>query len=143
MQIGYFHLRQDKVFRRDYECAAWYKDILVKAGKYPAEAKPDPDNPNEMGRVFVHLPGVVQSDYFGALYCGMPISDYDSAKNAGTAADYLMDCYPYSVADSALNEPDTPWELLPEFEARTINGVYNGTPYTTHGIFRKGAPTHA
>ena len=68
IQIGWLNLMEDKVFTdRGYECAAWWQDIAVKAGKYPMfiDGKAVWDNGRVDGtaRVTAELPGIVTSAY--------------------------------------------------------------------------------
>jgi len=131
-QIGLFHLKTDKVFRNEFECAAWYEDVLVKAGDYPVNVFDyrimhfDDDRRKHLngrvdghcGGVYVGMSGTIVSDEFGARFCGMPISGYDNHKNAGKDAHHSMFAYMFSVVDSIQNDPETSWELFPEYEIR-------------------------
>lgn len=132
-QIGWYNLKEDRVFRNTYECAAWYQDVLVKAGKYPVIVYDfrvlKHDNPDFNNRIEGHISGTytcmtgtIVSDEFGARFCGVPVGDYDNTKNAGKPSTHNMMMYMYSVADSVLNDTESPWELFPEYEARAIHG---------------------
>lgn len=145
-QIGWFTLKEDRIFRNTYECAAWYEDVLVKAGRYPvlvhdfrvAEHNDPIFNRAIKGHIdatYVRMDGTIVSDEFGARYFGVPVGDYDNSKNAGKPSSHSMMTYMYEVASSILNDPDTPWELLPEFEARALHLDWNGEPFTTHAIY--------
>lgn len=146
-QIGWYNLKNDTEYTNTFECAAWYERILVKAGRYPVEVidyteKHLDDGTQVYGHcngVYVSLPGTVISEYFGAQFYGMPVSDYDSTKNAGQKAQHSMFGYMYSVAESILQDPDTSWELFPEYEARKIvfSSLVDEKILTTHGIFKK------
>lgn len=147
-QIGWYTLKANKVFRNTYECAAWYEDVLVKAGKYPVYVHDfrvlKHDNPKFNGQIeghirgtYTHMDGTIVSDEFGARFCGVPVGDYDNSKNAGKPSSYSMMAYMYEVADSILNDPESSWELLPEYEARAIHSEWNGEPFVTHGIYMK------
>ena len=148
-QIGWYNLKKDRIFRNTYEYAAWYEDVLVKAGKYPVVVydfrvlkhdSPDFNSRIEghIGTVSVHMSGTIVSDEFGARFYGVPVGDYDNTKNAGKPSNHSMMAYMYSVAESVLKDSESPWELLPEYEARPIQGEREGKPYTVYGIFRKG-----
>lgn len=147
-QIGWYTLKADKVFRNTYECAAWYEDVLVKAGKYPVvvynisvltheNPKYDKSVKGHIDAAYVHLDGTIVSDEFGARFCGMPIGDYDNLKNAGKPSSHSMMSYMYCVADSILNDSESPWELFPEFEAREIHDEWDGKEFVTHGIYKR------
>ena len=147
-QIGWYTLKEDKVFRNTYECAAWYEDVIVKAGRYPAVVYDfhilKHDNPKYNNRVkgringtYIHMDGTIVCDEFGGRYFGMPISNYDNGKNAGKPSSHSMMIYMHDLADSILNDSESPWDLLPEFEARKIHGEWNGEPYTSHGIYKR------
>lgn len=148
MQIGWYSLKEDNIFRNTYECAAWYEDILVKSGKYPIFVHDfrilNHDNPDinnmvdgHIGAAYVHMNGVIVSDEFGARFFGVPVGDYDNRKNAGKPSTHSMVTYMYSVAGSIINDLNSPFELLPEYEARAIHGELDGKPYTTHAIYKK------
>ena len=147
-QIGWYNLKEDKIFRNTYECAAWYEDVLVKAGKYPIFVYDlrvlKHDNLKFNNRIegyidgtYTTMDGTVVYDEFGARFFGVPIGDYDNTKNAGKHSNYRMMTYIYNVADSILNDPESPFELFPEYEARAIHGERDGKSFTTHAIYRK------
>jgi hypothetical protein len=144
-QIGWFHLRNDKEFTNTYECAAWYENVMVKAGRYPVmvydyrlqERKEGREVDGFIGSAYTYLSGIITSDYFGALFCGVPVGHYDGSKNIGKEGSHSMHSYLYSIASSILNEPDSPWELFPEYEAKEIHFIscIDGRECKTHGIF--------
>ena len=145
-QIGWFNLKEDREFTNLYECAAWYENVMVKAGRYPVVVHDyrirDVDDGKEVdgfiGSAYTSLPGIITSDYFGSLFCGVPVGTYDGSQNAGKKSQYTMHSYLYSIAHSVLDGEDK-WELLPEYEAREINFIscIDGKECTTHGIFLK------
>lgn len=144
-QIGWYNLKEETVFcDRGFECAAWYENIRVSAGKYPAVVYDyrvrDDEHIDGHCTCSVHalMDGVVVSDDFGSRFCGMPIGGYDSTQNAGKPSHYSLRDYGYSVAKSVIEDANSPWELLPEYEARRIDFEDNGKQYHTWGIFLKG-----
>lgn len=144
-RIGTYHLKEDKVFRNTFECAAWYEDVLVKAGDYPIyvlDCKTLEDGEIRSYPVdgaYVEMEGAVKSDYFGGQFCGKPIGgDYDSTQNAGKSSNHSLFSYLVFVAYSILHEADSPWELSEQYEAREIPFTdIKGQPKTTYGIFSK------
>ena len=144
-QIGWYNLKEDRIFQNTYECAAWFENILVKAGKYPVEVTDYQEIKRDDGividghckGVYVSLPGTITSDEFGARFCGMPVSDYDQKKNAGQPGRHILSSYLFSVAESILSNPDTPWELFPEYEAKeySFTSPLDGREIKTHGIY--------
>ena len=147
-QIGWYNLKEDMIFRNTYECAAWYEDVLVKAGKYPVMVYDfrvlKRDNPDFNSRIDGHIgctytcmSGKITSDEFGARFCGVPVGDYDNSKNTGKPSYHSMMTYMYEVADSIINDPESPWELFAEYEARAIHGEWDGKPFITHAIYKK------
>lgn len=141
-------MKEDKIFRNTYECAAWYEDVLVKAGRYAVLVysfrvlKYDNEKYNNMieghiGGTYTHMDGEIVSDEFGARYFGMPIGDYANSKNAGKPSSHSMMAYIHCVADSILNDLESPWELLPDYEAREIHGEWNGEQFTTYGLYKR------
>lgn len=159
-QIGWYHLREDKVFHNNqFETAAWYENIAVKAGKYPVyvyDIRFD-----ESGRMhghidsaFVCFDGVIVDDYFGTLFCGVPIGEYDTEKNKGNKASYSQHWYLYDIGDSRFDDANSPFELFPEYEARETYRYYRdywwgmenydkgnnyGVYHYVHFIFKKEA----
>lgn len=147
-QIGWYNLKEDKMFTNTFECAAWYENVMVKAGRYPVEVYDyriqKHDNPkynNEVkghiDGVYVHMDGTIVSDEFGARFFGVPVGNYDNYKNAGQKAQHSMMCYMHEVARSILEDTDSPWDLFPEYEAREIRFEYDGEEEVTYGIFIK------
>lgn len=78
VQIGWYILESDTEFRdAGYECAAWYEDYIVKAGKYPVYGK---HNYHERDRrytkeidynsISIVLKGVITGDDFSSYFCG-------------------------------------------------------------------------
>ena len=148
-KIGWFHLKEDHVFTNTFECAAWYENVLVKAGRYPMEV---PDyRVNDEGEVHGHidmvavgLPGIITSDEFGTRFYGVPVGSYDNTQNKGKASSHCYREYLYAVADFIINGDESiyatdyeEFELLPEYEAREIRFTYDGEEHMTHGIFIK------
>ena len=147
-QIGWFHLKESKVFRNSFECAAWFEDVLVEPGKYPVivhdyrvlsseEKNFDRRIDGHCGGAYTRLPGTITADDFGSRFCGMPIGEYDGSKNVGKPGSHSMFAYLYQVASEILGDTDSPWELLPEYEAKEIRFESDGKEIVTHGIFLK------
>ena len=141
VQIGWFTLKEDKVFRNEFECAAWHEDVLVKAGRYPMEVY-DPrlqkDGSIEtIGTAYIGMEGTVVSAEFGALFCGMPISCYDDSKDVGKSGSHREMPYLHDIARSIVKDQSSPYELFPEYEAREEQFEYDGRPITTWMIYKK------
>lgn len=147
-QIGWFILHEDTEFTNTYECAAWYENVLVKAGKYPMEV-PDyrirgKEVSGHIDMIGVYLPGIITSDEFGARFCGVPVGDYDNHKNKGKESSHYFRQYLYGVANAILHPENSlytsekyTYELLPEYEAKDISFEYEGEHLITYGIFEK------
>jgi hypothetical protein len=141
-QIGWYTLDKDTEFDNTYECAAWYERVLVKAGRYPVEVydlcfRDDGEIDYSCSGAYVVMPGVVTSDYFGSMLCGVPVGTYDGTKNKGKQSEYHAYWYLHEIAHRML-DGKTDFELLPEYEPREIHFVYDGKQEVTHGIFKKG-----
>lgn len=153
-QIGWFILHEDTEFTNTYECAAWYENVFVKAGRYPMEVPDYRILHNEWGNeVYGHinmigvvLPGVITSDEFGARFYGVPIGSYDNYKNKGKESSYYFRQYLYGVASAILHPKDSlytsekyTYELFPEYEAKNIKFIsdFDGKEVNTWGIFEK------
>ena len=144
-QVGWYNLKEETVFHDNgYECAAWYENVRVPAGRYPAviydyRVRDDGHVDGKIsGSLYASMDGITESDYFGSLFCGVPIGTYDCEKNKGRKSHYTIQSYGFMVAQSILDDPDTPWELLPEYEAREYQFTYDGKEYTHWGIFLRG-----
>lgn len=143
-QIGWYHLKEDRVFTNaGFETAAWYERILVKAGKYPIEVSRYKvrDNGIVEGRVnsaYIYMDGVITEDYFPSLFFGNVVTDYDTTKNAGKKSVYCMMPYLYQIAGSILKDAETPYELLPEYEAKIHRFVYDGEQHEIAELFYVG-----
>lgn len=142
-QIGWYNLKEDKVFYNTFECAAWYEEVMVPAGKYPIDVidyKVEKDGKiyGYIDSAYVTMEGTILSDEFGSRFCGVPVGTYDNKKNAGKKSSHTMHVYLYSLAKHIL-DVDNEWELLPEYEAREINFVssFDGREITTHGVFKR------
>ena len=150
-QIGWYNLREAKIFTNSFETAAWYEDVLVQPGRYPIEVidykvhhfddekrrRFNGEITGHIGGAYVNMKGTIVSDNFQSLFYGMPIGEpYDTAKNSGKPSDTHFFMYLYSLADSILNDPATPYELFPEYEAveDCLISSYDGKPLVTHSI---------
>lgn len=139
-RIGTYHLKEDKVFRNTFECAAWYEDVLVKAGDYPIAVYnyriyDDGRINGHCMAVYVEMPGVVVEDEFGARIGGMPIGEYDNHQNTGKPSSHSLFAYMHSVAKDIL-DGDGAYELDAGYEARQVKFTnYRGEKVTTYGIF--------
>ena len=123
--VGHFIVKEDKVFTKRYEFAAWYKDIKVSAGRYPVKMI----NPEEQWShcaYSVKLPGVVTKSDFSPHFGGVRTGD-SVDKHVGEEATYTIPWSPYNVAQKKYGI-----ELLPEWEEVVEDlGTYphNGTPW--------------
>jgi len=145
--VGYYVVKEDEVFTDNgYACAAWFKKILVKAGRYAVMAgqysyhERDKYYMDKLAdrSLSVKLPGTVVAADFQGRYFGKPIggSDDASKKYLGETSSICLSPYAHATA-LAILEGTSSIELLPEFEAREIPFEYEGKPNKTYGIFRK------
>lgn len=139
--IGYYTVKESEIkHRADWECAAWWEDIEIKPGKYPIYAYgSEYDSGWLNGSAYITIKGTTVADYFGTLYCGMPIGTYDSKKNAGKASEYHIHEYLYSIADAIMHGGDDRYEILPEFEIRekSFKSILDDRMITSADIYRK------
>ena len=143
-QIGWYNLKEETVFHDNgYECAAWYENIKVPAGRDPAvmyDFSVDEDGElrgSITNSVYVSMDGEIVSDYFGSMFGGVPVGTYDCEQNKGRKSHYTLRSYGFMVAQSILKNPNTEWELLPEYEAREFQFTYNGEEITHWGLFTR------
>lgn len=142
-QIGWYILEKDEVFRNDYECAAWYENVKVKAGRYPVEVydlRFESDGEIDCRGAYVIMEGEIVDDYFASMLCGVPVTHYDSTKNKGKRSEHHGYWYLYEIAHRML-DGKTDFELFPEYEPREIRFVSErtGEEVVSHGIFKKNA----
>jgi hypothetical protein len=140
-QIGWYILEEDKVFRNTYSYAAWYQDVLIKAGKYPVYAREYQYNErlrkyeNELkdfGNIVVVLPGVVTGSDFSSHYGGVAIGSKVD-QDLGEQSEYMYHPYAHSLAHSIL-EGKSNIELITPFEAQYVHFEYNGEMHKTANI---------
>lgn len=67
--------------KADYECAAWWQKSVSNVGIFELELPWALCSDEPM--LSVVLPATVTEDYFGSLWCGIPISRYDGTQHAG------------------------------------------------------------
>ena len=148
-QIGWFNLKEEHEYTNTYECAAWYENVLVPPGRYPIEVYDfkvlhfdDEARASHNGRVdcyigmgYISMDGIITSDEFGARLFGVPVGDYDNYKNAGKKSSHTRHIYLYDIADSILDDPDSPYELLPGFKAERRTYGSEGEQFTFGDIF--------
>ena len=140
-QIGWIVIREPRIVHKaDFECAAWWEDIMIEPGKYPIYVHDMKIWKNgEIGcrSAFASIPGRIVMDYFGSMFYGVPVGTYDNTKNSGNPADYLMNWYMFMLAENAMDGSGE-IELLPEYEAREYTFVsrVDGVERVTHGIFK-------
>lgn len=152
MQIGWYHLKEDTVFTNEFETAAWYERVKVPAGKYPIEVSDyrvrhfdderrrrfNGEVDGHCSGVYICMDGTIVSDNFQSLFYGSPIGEpYDTGKNAGKPSRHNSFNYLFNVAESILHDPETPYELFPEFEAveEPFVSDYDGKTHMSHGIY--------
>jgi hypothetical protein len=146
IQIGWRIVKEDFVGRNTYECAAWFEDVAIMAGRYPlyGEVHWEYDRNNGSSVCMneiksyptsVKMEGIITGDYFGSLFCGVPISTYDHQKNVGKSSEYFECAYAYNIAESIL-KGNGEYELLPGFEAQEVKftSTFDGLEHTTHKI---------
>lgn len=141
-QIGWYTVRKPEVVHNaNFSFAAWWEDIEVKPGKYPVyvyDMEVWRDGQINAQGAYVTIDGTVVADYFAAHFCGMPISDYDTLKNAGKPSSYTEFNYLFLLADDVL-KGGSDYELLPEYEAKkyTFTSCIDGREISSAGIFLK------
>ena len=152
MQIGWFVLKEDKDFYNDFETAAWYERVAVKAGKYPlvvfdGRFYEDGELKCSVDSVYAEMEGTLVSDNFQTLFYGVPVGEcYDTKKNAGKRKETHATFYTFQIAKAVVEgsslksmEGNYEFELLPEYEAKEIRFVstYDNLEKSTYGIFKK------
>ena len=143
-QIGWCNVETDMDYiNNDFECAAWFEKIHVKAGKYPIVVYAiDFDTEGKMHSSidsgYICYEGEIVCDDFQSRFYGVPIGSYDGNQKKKKKTEASGSMYLYSLANAIL-EGDTKYELFPEYEAREINftSIFDGRQLTTWGIFKR------
>jgi hypothetical protein len=76
VQVGWFNLREARTFRTSFECAAWFRDVRVEAGRYPVYAYTTLMSSREFRfghSLYADATGTVTGASFMALYAGSQI----------------------------------------------------------------------
>lgn len=140
-QIGWYNLEEDTVFTETFSYAAWYKKILVKAGKYPIMARQYTYNErlrkmtNEIkdhGSIWISLEGDVVADDFSSHYGGVRVGSKID-QYVGQRETYVMTPYAHTVARSILEKgEDSPFSMIEPFKAEWVHFTsYSGEKLTT------------
>jgi len=149
-QIGWYVLEKDTEFTNTFECAAWYENVMCKAGRYPLYVydyglRNGAEGQQVTGYIdmaYADIPGIITSDDFGARYFGVPVGEYDTEQHKGNESNHVCYQYLYAVADEIMNPESIHkadyrhYELLPEYEPKEIRFMYDGEEVVTHGIFK-------
>jgi len=145
IHVGYYNLQDKKVFTKHFSYARWYENIEVEPQQIPVygEFKYHECSPEDKGKKLKDFPGItfsvegtiVGSD-FTSCFCGNPIGKGKIDEEVGKKSRYHQQAYCHAVASNIL-EGKGNIELLPEFEARRIDFIYDGKPNHTYGIFLK------
>ena len=114
-QIGWYNLKEDKVFTNYTQWAAWFEDVEVKAGRYPVVVVDYRINESDIDIFNGSVDGHISSVY--VKMDGVIVGGYDG-NTVGKESVHNMQCYMYNVCDSIMDDPETPCELLPEYEVR-------------------------
>ena len=95
--IGSFELKVATEFtNRSYECADWWKTILVPAGTYEVVRYL-----NHIDYIYyVSLPGTIVRDYFGARLGATSLA-YDVNQNSGKPSAYSLSMYSFQAEKDA------------------------------------------
>lgn len=109
IQCGTYRVRETTVYHyAGYECAAWWRDVQVEAGDYPAFVYRD----GSTLRFSVSLPGFIVADNFQSLFCGNAIGKgYDETQNSGNTSTYGIHSQDYCVFASLKDGENSPWQI--------------------------------
>ncbi len=75
------------------EFAAWWTEVEIEAGVYPAKVFPN-------GSAVVSIPAVIVADNHQSHFAGVPVGVYDQKQNAGKPTFYTSFAYPFDIHDS-------------------------------------------
>jgi hypothetical protein len=92
-----------------FECAAWWRTIIVEPGDYPVYGYLHGGSMDFCAR----FEGVILEDNFQSLWGGLPVgNNYDQTQNAGKPAVYSITSYDYNVFASIHKAGDnSPWRI--------------------------------
>ncbi len=75
--VGTYVLKKNKVVRRNYETAAWYELVDVKAGRYPVIRY------GSDSWVYICYTGTIRETFTPSLFCGNRINGNTHNDNIG------------------------------------------------------------
>lgn len=117
IQVGWYVVEEDVVLRdASYPTASWYKEILVRAGKYPALAQVDKSTGYvvDFPGVYASLPGECVAAWFPSSFGGVPFGSPPAPNehpDVGEPAVYRTSAYAHAVARRLYEGRETPWLL--------------------------------
>lgn len=99
--LGYLILDEPKEFTELFECAAWYKRILVQPGRYPVYA-------HSLGYrdpyyAVASLPGMVIGSNFSSYFGGVMVGKGKYDEDAGSPYLYHWQTYAYNFAEMVVS----------------------------------------
>lgn len=142
VHIGYCVLTQSHTFRRTFETAAWYEDVLVAPGTYPVMGHFDARGVlTSYPQATIYLPGIVTASDFTSQFGGVPYGNQKD-KNVGQESSYLFSAYGYDMARffAVGGYPESAqYHLLPGFVLESAPAHYDdGREFTRYSIRRAG-----
>lgn len=127
--IGKLVLEKDQEFTKTYECAAWFKRVLVKAGAYDLigvykknEYSSWHNITGEFERVYAELPGLVTGSNFSSYFCGNMIGNGKFNEDVGKEDSYYWTTQAYSLAHTILRKEHRDWTI--ELDDKTLAVEY-------------------
>jgi len=126
MQIGWYTLDKNTVFRNRYEVPCWYEDVKCLAGTYAVYAVSDRGS-MKLVPIWVVVPGFVVEDYFPSITT-RTVADmksmtlpYDCKQNAGRMSGHLIEIEYEDLAKVAATHEvyaSGKWKFLSNFKSK-------------------------
>lgn len=134
VQIGNYVVSEDTRFTKTYECAAWYRIVLVPAGEYPVFGEVLKDGSVKDTSVVCRLAGTVVSSDLSSYFCGNKFADKrDSDK--GEPDSVSVQPYAHALAWNIIREEEQNIALLEQFQAKVVKFTdYTGKECETADI---------
>ena len=107
-QMGVYVLTEPKVFRNNYECAAWYQDVEVPAGEYPMIGVFEA---GVLQWIVVGFTGTITGSDFTSFFGGNSFGKAKVDEDKGKEGRAGITARPYEVANEIAEHPNTAWRL--------------------------------
>lgn len=133
--LGYLIIKEPQEFTESFECAAWYRRVVVQPGKYEVYA--DYLGYDRPYYAVAKLPGVVTASNFSSYFGGVMVGKGKFDEEVGQYACYVWQTYAYNFAEMVASgdaEIADGFQIVPH-----LYTGYQGEPMTMYIVEKKPA----